>query len=96
MIQLPDLVAGGLAAGTLSALALGAALTRSRRRQASQREQVGVLRARLDDVEEALTAEVAHLAAQRIPAAVRQSAHPHVTVPGPLRPQLPQRRSAPR
>ncbi|MFF8941444.1 ATP-binding protein [Streptomyces sp. NPDC014864] len=88
MIQLPDLVAGGLAAGTLSAFALGAALLRSRRRQASHREQLGVLRAQLDDIEGALTAEVAHLAAQRIPAAARQSAHPHVTVPGPLRPQL--------
>ncbi|MFF4824121.1 hypothetical protein [Streptomyces sp. NPDC001312] len=33
-----------------------------------------------------MTAEVEHLAAERIPAAARQTAHPRVVVPGPLEP----------
>ncbi|WP_112469833.1 ATP-binding protein, partial [Streptomyces triticisoli] len=86
MIELPDLVAGGLAAGTLSALVLGGGLLRSRHRQAVQRDRITALLSQLQDMERALTAEVEHLAAQRIPAAARQSTHPHVTVPGPLRP----------
>ncbi|WP_253266291.1 ATP-binding protein [Streptomyces sp. 6-11-2] len=86
MIEMPDLVAGGLAAGTLSALALGGGLLRSRRRQAVQRDRIAALLQQLDDVQGALTAEVEHLAAERIPAAARQTAHPHVVVPGPLEP----------
>jgi hypothetical protein len=40
MIELPDLVAGGVAVGTLSALALGGGLSRSRRRRTLQREEI--------------------------------------------------------
>ncbi|MFJ3308910.1 ATP-binding protein [Streptomyces sp. NPDC086549] len=87
MIELPDLVAGGLAAGTLSALALGGGLLRSRRQRAALRVELTELRARLDSAEQAFTAEIEHLAARRIPAAAQQLAHPHVVVPGPPRPQ---------
>ncbi|GAA3245660.1 hypothetical protein GCM10020256_72690 [Streptomyces thermocoprophilus] len=87
MIELPDLVAGGLAAGTLSALALGGGLLHSRRRLARQQAESAALRGRLDETLRALTAEVEHLAARRLPAAARALAHPHVTVPGPLHPQ---------
>ncbi|MFF4864221.1 ATP-binding protein [Streptomyces sp. NPDC001231] len=86
MIEMPDLVAGGLAAGTLSALALGGGLLRSRRRQAVQRDRIAALLQQLEETQGALTTEVAHLAAERIPAAARQTAHPHVVVPGPLEP----------
>ncbi|MDN0199787.1 ATP-binding protein, partial [Streptomyces sp. S.PNR 29] len=86
MIELPDLVAGGLAAGTLSALALGGGLLRSRRQRAAQREELATLRTRLDGLRRAVAAEVEHLATRRIPAAARQLAHPHLTVPGPLQP----------
>jgi signal transduction histidine kinase len=85
MIELPDLVTGGLAVGTLSALALGGGLLRARRRQALQRAEITALRDQLDGVLEAFTAEVEHLAAQRLPAAARQQAHPHVVEPGALR-----------
>ncbi|KOU55899.1 sensor histidine kinase [Streptomyces sp. MMG1533] len=88
MIELPDLVAGGLAAGTLSALALGGGLLRSRRQQAAQSAEIAALRIQLDGVSRAFTAEVEHLAAQRVPAAARQLTHPHVVVPGPLQPQI--------
>ncbi|WP_328504535.1 ATP-binding protein [Streptomyces sp. NBC_00457] len=87
MIELPDLVAGGLAVGTLSALALLGGLLRSRRQQAAQREEIARLRAQLDGAPLAFTSEVEHLAARRVPAAARQLAHPHVVVPGPLNPQ---------
>ncbi|WP_225079442.1 ATP-binding protein [Streptomyces sp. CoT10] len=86
MIEMPGLVAGGLAAGTLSALALGGGLLRSRRRQAVQRDRIASLLQQLEDVQGTLTAEVDHLAAERIPAAARRTAHPHVVVPGPLEP----------
>ncbi|MFE7214471.1 ATP-binding protein, partial [Streptomyces sp. NPDC057611] len=86
MIEMPDLVAGGLAAGTLSALALGGGLLRSRRRQAVQRDRIAALLQQLEGAQGTLTAEVEHLAAERIPAAARQTAHPHVVVPGPLEP----------
>ncbi|MFH9008443.1 ATP-binding protein [Streptomyces afghaniensis] len=88
MIELPDLVVGGLAVGTLSAFALGGGLLRSRRRLAAQRAKIAALRAQLDGTTRAFTAEVEHLAARRVPAAARQVAHPHVAVPGPLSPQL--------
>ncbi|MFR9795652.1 ATP-binding protein [Streptomyces sp. MS06] len=90
MIELPDLVAGALAAGTLSALALGGGLLHSRRQLARQRAETVTSHARLDDVLRAYTAEVEHLAARRLPAAARNAAHPHVTVPGPLYPETAQ------
>ncbi|MFJ9718576.1 sensor histidine kinase [Streptomyces sp. NPDC101213] len=86
MIELPDLVAGGLAAGTLSALALGGGLLRLRRQQARQRAETAALRTQLEGSSRAFTAEVEHLAARRVPAAAQQVAHPHLAVPGPLQP----------
>ncbi|MFF7723501.1 ATP-binding protein [Streptomyces luteogriseus] len=88
MIEIPDLAVGALALGTLSAFALGGGLLRSRRQLAAQRAKTAALRARLDGTSRAFTSEVEHLAARRLPAAARQTAHPHVTVPGPLNPQL--------
>ncbi|MFH9887800.1 ATP-binding protein [Streptomyces luteogriseus] len=88
MIEIPDLAVGALALGTLSAFALGGGLLRSRRQLTAQRAKTAALRARLDGTTRAFTSEVEHLAARRLPAAARQSAHPHVTVPGPLNPQL--------
>ncbi|MFE5190946.1 ATP-binding protein [Streptomyces sp. NPDC056628] len=87
MIELPDLVTGGLAVGMLSALALGCLLLRAQRQQARQRAEIGRLRARLDETAWALADEVEHLAARRLPAAARQQTHANVAVPGPLRPQ---------
>ncbi|MET9971139.1 protein kinase, partial [Streptomyces sp. NPDC006356] len=87
MIELPDLATGGLAVGMLSALALGGGLLRAQRQQAKQRAEIEALRRQLKGVLQAFTAEVEHLAQQRVPAAARQLAHPHVTVPGPLHPQ---------
>ncbi|MGW1208398.1 ATP-binding protein [Streptomyces sp. NPDC002499] len=87
MIELPDLAAGGLALGTLSALALGGGLLRSRRRLAAQRAETARLRGQLDAVLQTFTSEVEHLAAQRVPAAARQLTHPNVLVPGPLQPR---------
>lgn len=87
MIELPDLVTGGLAVGMLSALALGGGLLHAQRQQARQRAEIAALRHQLKDALQALTAEVEHLGAQRLPAAARQLAHPHVAVPGPLHPQ---------
>ncbi|WP_406445134.1 ATP-binding protein [Streptomyces sp. NBC_00631] len=89
MIELPELVAGGLAAGTLSALALGGGLLRSRRRQAALTAEVTELRAQLEGAEGAFITEVEHLAARRIPAAAAQLAHPHLRVPGPARQHTP-------
>ncbi|MFJ4980120.1 ATP-binding protein [Streptomyces coeruleorubidus] len=88
MIEIPDLVVGGLAVGTLSAFALGGGWLRSRRQLAAQRAKTAALRAQLDGTSRTFTAEVEHLAARRVPAAARQAAHPHVAVPGPLNPQL--------
>ncbi|MET8170665.1 ATP-binding protein [Streptomyces sp. NPDC005329] len=86
MIELPDLVAGVLAAGTLSALALAGGLLRIRRQQTRQRAEIAALRTQLDGSLRAFTAEVEHLADRRVPAAARQVAHPHVPEPGPLQP----------
>ncbi|MFF3941543.1 sensor histidine kinase [Streptomyces phaeofaciens] len=86
MIELPDLAVGGLAAGTLSALALAGGMLRLRRQQIRQRAETAALRTRLDGSLRAFTAEVEHLAARRVPAAARQVAHPHTEVPGPLQP----------
>ncbi|MDQ0710978.1 signal transduction histidine kinase [Streptomyces luteogriseus] len=88
MIEVPDLAVGALALGTLSAFALGGGLLRSRRQLAAQRAKTAALRAQLDGTTRAFTSEVEHLAARRLPAAARQTAHSHVTVPGPLNPQL--------
>ncbi len=87
MIELPDLVTGGLAVGMLSALALGVGLLRALRQQAKQRAEIDALRRSLKGVLPTFTAEVEHLARQRVPAAARQLTHPHVAVPGPLHPQ---------
>ncbi|MFF3208567.1 ATP-binding protein [Streptomyces sp. NPDC002962] len=86
MMELPDLVAGGLAAGTLSAFALGGGLLRLRRQHTRQRAEIAALRTQLDGSARAFTAEVEHLAGRRVPAAARQVAHPHVAEPGPLQP----------
>ncbi|MGW2618873.1 ATP-binding protein [Streptomyces sp. NPDC001500] len=86
MIELPDLVAGALAAGALSAFAFGGGLVRARRRHHRQLAEIAALRTRLDGTARAFTAEVEHLATQRVPAAARQVAHPHLSVPGPLQP----------
>ncbi|MFJ9352109.1 ATP-binding protein [Streptomyces sp. NPDC101237] len=83
MIELPDLVVGGLAAGTLSAFVLGGGLLRARRQKAALRAEVTELRARLKDAEGAFVSEVEHLATRRMPAAAAQLAHPHLKVPGP-------------
>ncbi|MFD8236797.1 ATP-binding protein [Streptomyces sp. NPDC059696] len=88
MIEVPDLAVGALALGTLSAFALGGGLLRSRRQLAAQRAKSAALRAQLDGTTRAFISEVEHLAARRVPAAARQAAHSHVTVPGPLNPQL--------
>ncbi|WP_330460885.1 ATP-binding protein [Streptomyces sp. NBC_00820] len=88
MIESPDLVTGGLAAGTLSALALGGSLLRSLRRQHALRAELTTLRTQLEETQRSFTAEAEHLAAQRIPAAARQLTHPHVTVPGPARSEI--------
>ena len=69
---------------------------------AGLRSQLGSARRALDSTREELdealrdaeatvgtyTAEVVHLARQRIPAEATHSAHPHVRVPGPLHPDL--------
>ncbi|WP_316775867.1 ATP-binding protein [Streptomyces sasae] len=89
MIELPELVAGGLAAGTLSALALGGSLLRSRRQKAALRAEVTELRDRLESAEGAFISEIEHLAARRMPAAAAQLAHPHLRVPGPIRQNTP-------
>ncbi|MEV5953965.1 ATP-binding protein [Streptomyces sp. NPDC051987] len=89
MIELPELVAGGLAAGTVCALLLGGGLLRSRRRRAALVAEVTALRARLESAENAFVTEVEHLAARRMPAAAAQLAHPHLRVPGPAGPDTP-------
>ncbi|MGW0498730.1 ATP-binding protein [Streptomyces sp. NPDC003007] len=88
MIEVPDLAVGALALGTLSAIALGGGLLRSRRQLAAQRAKTSALRAQLDGTSRSFASEVEHLATRRVPAAGRQAAHSHVTVPGPLNPQL--------
>ncbi len=88
MIQLPDLAVGGLAAGTLSALALAGTLLRLRRQQSRQRAEISALHHQLDASIRAFTAEVEHLANHRVPAAARKVAHPHLEVPGPLQPSV--------
>lgn len=89
MIELPELVAGGLAAGTLSALALGGGLLRARRQRAALRAEVTELRTRLRGAEGTFVSEVEHLATRRMPAAAAQLTHPHLKVPGPTGQQTP-------
>ncbi|MEU9608997.1 ATP-binding protein [Streptomyces sp. NPDC048057] len=95
MIELPDLAAAGLAAGTLSAFVLGGGLLRSRRQRAEQRREIAELRSHLDVARQeagragqAYAAEVAHLARKRVPAVAARTAHAHLPVPGPLRPEV--------
>ncbi|MGW7356125.1 ATP-binding protein [Streptomyces sp. NPDC054802] len=93
MIEIPELAAGGLAAGTLTAFALGGGLLRARRERDRQRAEIETLRGRLDASRDelagataAFAAEVEHLAVKRMPAEATRCAHPHVQVPGPLGP----------
>ncbi|MGP9022322.1 ATP-binding protein [Streptomyces sp. BR1] len=95
MIEIPDLAAGGLAAGTLSAFVLGGGLLRSRRREARQQEEMASLRSQVEGargevgrVSRAYAAEVAHLGERRVAAEATRAAHPHVQVPGPLHPDV--------
>lgn len=95
MIEIPDLAAGGLAAGTVLAFVLGGGLLRSRRFRARQDEEIAALRSHLDGARqengrasEAFTSEIVHLANQRMPAEATRAAHPHIQVPGPLHPEL--------
>ncbi|MFI6350120.1 ATP-binding protein [Streptomyces sp. NPDC050560] len=87
MIEIPDLVAGCLSAGTLAAFVLGAVLLRSRRVRARQRQEIAALRGRLDESRRATAAEMEHLADKRVPAALQKLNHPHLPVPGPLLPE---------
>ncbi|MGP3776021.1 ATP-binding protein [Streptomyces sp. SDT5-1] len=102
MIEIPELAAGALAAGTVSAFVLGGGLVKARRSTGRQRAETEALRARLvaareeveaareelDDLTAAFTAELAHLAGTRMPAAATHAAHPHYQVPGPQQPEL--------
>ncbi|WP_425825995.1 ATP-binding protein [Streptomyces fractus] len=102
MIEIPELAAGVLAAGTVSAFVLGGGLLTARQRSVRQREETDSLRSRLeaareeleaareelDDLTAAFTTEVTHLSGKRMPAAATHAAHPHYQVPGPLQPEL--------
>ncbi|WP_046427066.1 sensor histidine kinase [Streptomyces malaysiense] len=98
MIEIPELAFGGLAAGTVSALALGSGLWRSRRERARLRQEMTGLRHQAERsaragaeeaerIRQAFTAELEHLAARRMPAEASRTAHPHVPVPGPVGPE---------
>ncbi|MFF3490590.1 sensor histidine kinase [Streptomyces sp. NPDC002795] len=102
MIEIPELAAGTLAVGTVSAFVLGGGLLKARQRSARQRDEIDALRSRLDvsreeleagrdeldDLAAAFTAEIAHLSGTRMPAAATHAAHPQFQVPGPLQPEL--------
>ncbi|MFJ9180036.1 ATP-binding protein [Streptomyces sp. NPDC102360] len=102
MIEIPELAAGALAAGTVSAFVLGGGLLKARQRSSRQRDETDSLRSRLvasreeleaareelDDLTAAFTSEVVHLSGKRMPAAATHAAHPHFQVPGPLQPEL--------
>ncbi|MGW1280265.1 ATP-binding protein [Streptomyces tsukubensis] len=95
MIEIPELAAAGLAAGTLSALVLGGGLLRARRTGARRAAEIETLRTHLavareeaDRTAGAYAAEAAHLAEHRLPATATRTVHPHVRVPGPLRPEV--------
>ncbi|NDK25791.1 ATP-binding protein [Streptomyces sp. TR1341] len=98
MIEIPELAFGGLAAGTVSALALGSGLWRSRRERARLRQEMTGLRHQAEQsaragaeeaerIRQAFTAELEHLATRRMPAEASRTAHPHVPVPGPIGPE---------
>ncbi|MGV9312903.1 ATP-binding protein [Streptomyces sp. NPDC003691] len=98
MIEIPELAAAGLAAGTLSAFVLGGGLLRARRTRHRQAAEIETLRTHLVVAREeadrtaartagACAAEVAHLAEHRLPATAARTVHPHVRVPGALRPE---------
>ncbi|MBA9049059.1 MULTISPECIES: ATP-binding protein [Streptomyces] len=98
MIEIPELAFGGLAAGTVSALALGSGLWRSRRERARLRREMTGLRHQAEQsaragaeeaerIRQAFTAELEHLATRRMPAEASRTAHPHVPVPGPVGPE---------
>ncbi|MFI2211936.1 ATP-binding protein [Streptomyces sp. NPDC020141] len=93
MIEIPDLAI--VAAGTMTVFYIGNELLRSRRQRARQRAEIESLETQLDaarrrteHLSRSCTAEVLHLAHDRIPAAATRAAHPHVQVPGPLDPTL--------
>ncbi|UYQ62751.1 ATP-binding protein [Streptomyces peucetius] len=93
MIEIPELAAGGLAAGTLTAFALGGGLLRARRERDRRHAEIETLRGHLDASRDelaracaAFASEIEHLAAKRMPAEATRSAHPHVQVPEPLGP----------
>jgi hypothetical protein len=95
MIEISDLAVCGLAAGTLSAFVLGGGLMRSLRQRTRQDEEIAILRSYMESARQevsrsaqAFTAEVVHLAQQRIPAEAGRFAHPHVQVPGTLHSDL--------
>ncbi|MHC5257611.1 ATP-binding protein [Streptomyces sp. UC4497] len=102
MIEIPELAAGALAAGTVSAFVLGGGLLKARQHSGRQRDETDALRSRLeasreeleaareelDDLAAAFASEVAHLSGTRMPAAATHAAHPHYQVPGPLQPEL--------
>ncbi len=98
MIEIPELAFGGLAAGTVSAVALGSGLWRSRRERARLRQEMTGLRHQAEQsaragaeeaerIRQAFTAELEHLATRRMPAEASRTAHPHVPVPGPVGPE---------
>ncbi|WKE68846.1 ATP-binding protein [Streptomyces sp. WP-1] len=98
MIEIPELAFGGLAAGTVSALALGSGLWRSRRERARLRQEMTGLRHQAEQsaragaeeaerLRQAFAAELEHLATRRMPAEASRTAHPHVPVPGPVGPE---------
>ncbi|EDY47977.1 sensor histidine kinase [Streptomyces clavuligerus] len=94
MIEIPDLAIVAAGAVTATALLLlGCLLLPARRRLTRLRTDVETLRTRLaeacaegDRAARAHTAEIVHLAHERVPAAATRAAHPHVPVPGPLDP----------
>lgn len=73
-MQIPDVLALLMGAGTLTAAATAPLLVRARRTAAT-------LERRLADTE----ADAGHLAETRLPALVDQLSHPHLPVPGPRR-----------
>ncbi|MFH8337549.1 ATP-binding protein [Streptomyces sp. AM6-12] len=98
MIEIPELAFGGLAAGTVSALALGSGLWRSRRERARLRQEMTGLRHQAEQlaragaeeaerIRQAFATELEHLVTRRMPTEASRTAHPHVPVPGPLGPE---------
>jgi signal transduction histidine kinase len=63
-------------------------LSSARRALDLTRDELDGALADAERVADTYTAEVVHLAAQRIPAEAARAAHPHVRVPGPLHPEV--------